>query len=342
MSLPQQHVSLAAHTTLQVGGPAQYWWEVRSVAELHDACVFARKEGFPITVLGGGSNVLVSDAGVSGLVIKIAIPGRTYENQSDGSILATIGAGENWDSLVADTVARGWWGLENLSSIPGLVGAVPVQNVGAYGVEVSDLIESVTVYDISRGVCRELTAEECQFGYRHSYFKTASGSGLVVVAVRFRLSGQPTPILSYADMSNRFSAGSVPSVGEVRAAIVEIRAGKFPDWSAVGTAGSFFKNPIITQEEVDRLKVAYPGLPAYPLPDGRVKVSLGWILDKICNLRGSQAGSVGLYQQQALVLVHYGGGTAAEIDAFAADVARQVREKTGIEIEREVRSLPAS
>jgi UDP-N-acetylmuramate dehydrogenase len=257
--------------------------------------------------------------------------------ETDTTVHLKVGAGEELDTMVASTVAAGWWGLENLSHIPGTVGAVPVQNVGAYGVEVAALIVSVTVYDLELKAVRELTPAQCQFSYRHSVFKEPAGKSLIIIAVTFALSRVPVPRLTYAELANRVAAtGAVPTPALIRSEVIAIRAAKFPDWKTVGTAGSFFKNPIVPSPVVAQLRATYPELPCYPAAPGYEKCSLGFILDKVCGLRGYRVGHVRLYEQQALVLVAESGASAAEIDAFATLVAARVFEKTGITIEREV------
>lgn len=334
MNEVRQEVPLAPYTTLGVGGSAERFVTVASEAGLAEAASEARRLGQPITVLGGGSNMLVADAGVRGTVIKNEIKG--IEASARGEVaFVEAGAGEIWDDLVAYTVAQGWWGLENLSAIPGTVGATPIQNVGAYGVEVGEFIEAVRAYDIERDEVAVLSQADCHFGYRDSIFKSAAGRRYLIVSVRFRLSTVPRPQLHYKDLAARFVMDDRPAAAMIREAVREIRAEKFPDWRELGTAGSFFKNPNMSAAAYAELHSRYPGLPGFPESDGRMKVSLGWILDKICGLRGYREGNVGLYDRQALVLVNYGGATAAEVSAFADKVSEVVFAKTGVRIERE-------
>lgn len=331
------NVSLAPYTTLKVGGLARYFVEVRSEEELQAA--IKEMAGQSVFILGGGSNVLVNDAGIEGLVIKNSISGVIYEDEVETNVLVTVGAGVIWDELVEETLKRGYWGLENLSSIPGTVGATPVQNVGAYGIEVGELIVSVRVYDPVTDSFKVLNNAECRFGYRDSLFKSADGQHLVVTRVTYRLSRASHPRLHYKDLAERFSNIAAPALFEIRKAILEIRAGKFPDWHVFGTAGSFFKNPLISAEQGKELLLQYPELPLYPQPNGQVKVSLGYILDKICNLRGYREGEVGLFDKQALVLVNYGNASATDIKNFANKISQIVFDKTKIKIEMEVREI---
>lgn len=326
-------VTLASLTTLQVGGPAEYLARVTSEAELQTVCRWARSKQLPVRVLGGGSNVLVSATGVRGVVVLLEMRGQSYEEQGE-QVFVTAAAGEELDALVADTVARGYWGLENLSYIPGTVGATPVQNVGAYGVETSDVLVSLRAYDRTADSFIDIDAADCAFGYRDSRFKRADNA-LIITAVTYRLSSTPQPRVEYQGLQVA-GLDSTSSLAEIRATVGQVRAGKFPDWRQVGTAGSFFKNPIVPDAVAAPLIQNYPELPTYQAEPGYTKVSLGYVLDKVCGLRGYRVGAVELSPKQALVLVAYEGATAAAVDAFAIEVAAIVREKTGLVIEREV------
>lgn len=331
-------VPLASYTTLRVGGRADYFAIIDSMEKLEEAVVWARHEGCPVTVLGGGSNVLVTSSGVRGLVIHLVTKQRTYVPQGT-DVAVTVDAGVVLDDLIAELVGKGLWGLENLSAIPGTVGAVPVQNVGAYGVEAKDVIAHVIAYDIENNHMRTFSAEECAFAYRDSYFKRVEGKRYIITAVTFLLHTMPTPQISYGDIATYFGTHTTPSLSEIRTAIVDIRREKLPDWHTKGTAGSFFKNPIVASDTFDSLARVHPGLPGFPDGMGNVKVSLGWILDRVCGLRGYQVGKVGLYEKQALVLVCENGATADDITSFVQDIITRVYEKTGLTIEQEVQML---
>lgn len=320
-------------TTLQVGGTATVW-QVQTEAELPEAISYAsaRNEGW--RVLGGGSNILASDNACQDLVLKIALLGRSVIESGD-AVLLTVAAGEDFDAIIAHTVANGWWGLENLSHIPGTVGATPVQNVGAYGVEIQDVIESVKVFDSTTQTTRVLTAAECQFGYRDSLFKQSLGKQLIVTELTYRLSKTPRPVLHYKDLAERFVDGT-PRLEDIRNAIISIRSQKFPDWKRVGTAGSFFKNPIISRAHYETLQTSYPELPMYEHGPDTVKIPLGYVFDKVLAVRGKRTGSVGTYEGQALVLVNYGGASATEITEFAEALTAAVKAKLDIVIEWEV------
>lgn len=334
-----ENVPLVHYTTLKTGGVARYFVTVKTVEELGTAVAFAQQKQLPYLILGGGSNMLVADGGFPGLVIKMEIVGRRYEMIDADTIRLIVGAGESLDDTVADAVAHGYAGLENLSAIPGTVGATPVQNVGAYGVEVKDVIEVVETYHVPTATCVRLSREECRFGYRDSFFKTTEGAEYVITAVHFRLTTKATVNIAYRDLALRFAQEPAPSLAAVREAVIAIRAEKFPDWHTVGTAGSFFKNPIIPTADAAELKTRFPELPLYEASPGQVKVSLGYVLDKICGLKGYTEGKVGLYEKQALVLVAEGGATTEEVLHFATTVEAKVSAATGLTIEREVRYI---
>src|SRR3989344_7962470 len=338
-----KNVSLAEFTTFKIGGKADYFCVARSVAELQEAFAFARSCSLPLFILGGGSNVLMRDDGFRGLVVKIEIKNSPLEGSTPPvgggrDVCIVVGAGESWDALVAETVAHGLWGVENLSGIPGTVGAAPIQNIGAYGSEVKEVIEWVEVLDKNTGDIRKLSRDECGFGYRDSIFKRPEGKDFIVTRVIFRLRRDGAPNLSYKDLAKFFSGKKLPILSDIRRAVLEIRARKFPDLKTHGTAGSFFKNPIISKEKFKELKKRFPELPGFLFKSG-VKVSLAWILDKICGLKGFEKNQTALWKDQPLVLVNQGGASAREISAFADNIARLVREKTGIEIEREVQNI---
>lgn len=336
----REHVSVASHTTLRIGGDAQFFCEAHTIEELREAIAYAHAEGLPLRIIGGGSNILCADGTLPGLWVRNSAVGFAL-HETDAGPLLVASSGTILDEMISWTCEQGLWGLENLSGIPGTVGATPIQNVGAYGVEVSDRIAHIDIYDMKRGVSTRLSPDMCRFGYRHSWFKEGDGSGMIIESVAFHVSRSAKPVLSYRELREHFSdVGSVQLTPQaVRDAVVAIRNRKFPDWHVVGTAGSFFKNPTIPREQFERLLERYPGLIGHDVGNGNIKVSLGWILDHVCGLRGVREGNVGLYHAQALVLVHYGGATCDEVNAFAKRVAADVAARTGIRIEREVTLL---
>lgn len=354
----QEHISLAAHTTFRVGGPARFFATVHSAEELTEAAKFAEEKKLPLLFLGQGSNLLVSDEGFPGLTIRINVGGIRYENVAE-KILVTAGAGVVWDELVRKTVEDGLSGIENLSGIPGLVGAAPIQNIGAYGSELKDTLTSLVVFDTKSLELRTFTKEECRFGYRDSIFKKKEYSRFVVVEITLMLTKNGSVNISYADLEKYFSAKMVgatetlnapkPTItaSDVREAVLSIRKQKLPDVREVGTAGSFFKNPIIAAEKFAELKKDFPDMPGYeadPTSDRvaankNVKVSAAWIIDKVCGLKKYREGNVGTWPSQPLALVNYGGATEKEVSSFAKKIEAAVKEKTGISLEWEVRSF---
>ena len=343
----KENVSLRDETTLKVGGKARYFEVVKTEEEVARAVAYAASRHLTIFVLGGGSNVLISDSGFSGVVIKMATSGVFFEDPSAGEAGksgaredARAASGVSWDAFVAETASRGLWGLENLSGIPGTVGAAPIQNIGAYGAEAKDTIESVRALNIKTGKEKIFSNAECQFEYRGGFFKKPEGKDYIILEVTFRLSKDPKPNISYKDLKEYFSEDCprnlIPrTVLGIRKAVLEIRARKFPDLSKVGTAGSFFKNPIISGAHFEKLKSKYPDLYSFPEKNG-VKIPLAFVLDKICGLKGFKKENVELFQNQPLVLVNTGSATAKEISNFSKEIKKVVKEKTDIDIEEEV------
>ncbi len=326
--------SLAHQTTFKIGGPADFFVSIDDEAMLRDVLQWAMVADTPVQVLGGGSNVVFTDAGFRGLVVQMATKGISVQ-ESKKHVLVTVAAGVQWDACVAHTVEQGWWGLENLSAIPGSVGAAPIQNIGAYGVEVGAVMDSVRVYVPAERTFRILSADECSFSYRDSIFKHQTGQDLIVTAVTFRLTKMPHPITHYPDVARALASNANPSQAEIRKTIRNIRAQKFPDLTKVGTAGSFFKNPVVSSADYQRLQQQYPALPGYQTAHG-VKLSAAWLIDNVAGARGARAGRVGTHDTQALVFVNHGGATAAELDAFANHIATTIYQKTGVMLEREV------
>jgi UDP-N-acetylmuramate dehydrogenase len=337
MSLPiEENVPLASKTTLGIGGNTSHYIELEDPMLLPAVYQYASEQDLPVVILGGGSNILVADQGLRALMVHPTFARITVIEDGD-AVHVTAEAGCTLDALISYCVERELWGIENLSGIPGSVGAVPIQNVGAYGVEAKDIVTNVTVYDPYTNERKVLNAEACAFDYRDSIFKHREGKHLVVVDVTFKLSRTPLPRINYKDLLVRFPEVT-PSLQEIRSAIIEIRSGKFPDWHILGTAGSFFKNPIISESHFNELKLKYPELPGFP-HNGNVKIPLGWILDKVLNVRGYREGNVGLYEKQALVLINYGGATAEEILNFSDAIIKKIFDATSIRVEREVVTL---
>ncbi len=337
-----EHVSLTSLTTFKVGGDARYVLACESVEDIQGALAFIRERSLSWYVLGGGSNVLASDSGYEGVILQLKNTEVTFSSTDTAreSCVVVVGAGVSWDALVSKTVAEGLWGLENLAGIPGSVGAAPVQNIGAYGADVSDTLLYVDAFDTKTDALVRLTKDECVFGYRNSLFK--EDPAYIIVRVAFQLSKIPTPRIQYADLLALREQGRVLDTSlQIAEAVREVRSKKFPDLHITGTAGSFFKNPTISSEAFSLLKAQYPELPGFPSSEDAsvIKIPLGWILDHVLNLRGYTKGQVRLFEKQALVLVAEHGATTEEINAFAKEVETKVFSATGIKIEREVRML---
>jgi UDP-N-acetylmuramate dehydrogenase len=332
----EENVPLKDFSTFKVGGPARYFCRVTSFEELRQAYLFAARKRIKVWKLGSGSNVLFDDAGFNGLVIKIELKGLLFFERR-GENLVEAGAGEIWDELVEAVVAKGWWGVENLSGIPGTVGAAPVQNIGAYGSELKDTVKWVEVFDPKLGKRKVFTRTACRFGYRDSRFKHSPDDRYVITRLTLSLSQKASPNLGYQDLREYFaSQAHPPSLLEIRNAVLTIRRRKLPDSDKWGNAGSFFKNPTVSVEKFAELKEHFPDLPGWCGSGGLVRISLAYIIDKILGLKGFKQGQAAIHDQQALVLVNRGAATAAEILALAELVERRVKEVTGLTIEREV------
>jgi UDP-N-acetylmuramate dehydrogenase len=331
----KHNVSLKDYTTLHIGGRAAFLISVTTLDDLKEALIFAREKNIPITVIGGGSNILMSDAGTSGLVIKMEMRGVKYRAIGGDKVEVEAGAGESWDDLVSFAITNNLYGIENLSGIPGTVGAAPIQNIGAYGVELNGVAAWVDVLNTKTLTTKRLTPEACKFSYRDSIFKHTIGKKYIVTGVCFTLTRDGTPNLSYHDLKKYFGEDATPTLDEVRTAILSIRAQKFPDLREVGTAGSFFKNPIIPLSQYRTLLEQFPQLPAYYIDRAHVKIPLGGILESL-GWKGKRRGSVRTYEKQALVLVTEYGATAKDVDLFAQEIEKDVKEKIGITLEREV------
>ncbi len=358
----QQHIPLNTHTTFRIGGRANYFVEITTIQELKEAVDFAHKNNLTIFVLGGGSNVLISDKGFPGLVIKIELKGievkeEERKNNKEEKTEVISAAGEVWDDFVKYTVEKGLFGLENLSLIPGSVGAAPVQNIGAYGSEVKETISWVEAFDTETQKIKTFSNQECEFKYRDSVFKKPEYKKYIITRVAFSLNTAGKLNTEYRDVKNYIVEHAIPvselSLQKVRDIVVDIRTKKLPDVKEVGTAGSFFKNPIIPKSHYEELQKQYPNIPGYPAevtpsrferesrplgPEG-VKVPAAWMLDNLCGFKGFRDGEVGVYKNQALVLVNFGSATFEQVNSLADKMIECVKEKTNIVLEKEVQII---
>jgi UDP-N-acetylmuramate dehydrogenase len=332
-------VPLAPYTTFTIGGQARYFCEVETTAEIQEAIVFAREHNLPLLVLGAGSNLLVPDEGVNALVLHVKLSGITLTEEGEVTHL-TSGAGTRWDEVVDCATSHNLHGVENLAGIPGTLGGAVVQNIGAYGTELAPSFLSAEVVNTQTGEALRITQEEAQFAYRTSLFK--EHPEYVIVSATLRLLQHAPLLLTYADLVRAKEAGvSLSTPEEVATAVRAIRAQKFPSPHEGGTAGSFFKNPLITEAHAAKLSAQFPGLPTFPQGNGMVKVSLAWILDHILSLKGYSEGKVRLYEKQPLVLVSERGARAHDVDALAQVITERVYNVTEIHIEREVETFGA-
>ncbi len=339
-----ENIPLAPLTTIRIGGLARYFVEAGTIAEVQEAVAFARSRDLPLFVLGGGSNLIFSDSGWPGLVLKIAIPGIEQHTVDDGKVLFNVGAGESWDKFVSRAVMARCAGVECLSGIPGSVGGTPVQNVGAYGQEVSDTIAAVQVLDLKDGQVRELCAEACGFAYRSSIFNSSERGRFIVLRVSYALTPGGKARILYADLKRHFAGReNLPDLAETREAVRHIRALKgmliVPGDPDCLSAGSFFKNPVLSQEQHEdlerRAKVRGLHVPSYPALETQKKVSAAWLVEHSGFAKGHGFGRVGISSKHALAIVNRGGATATEVVTLQEQIQQRVEEIWGIRLEPE-------
>jgi len=329
----QHEVSLKAHNTFGIDVKAQKFIEVTQLTELQELLIHTTE---PILILGGGSNVLFTQD-YEGLVIKIKLKGIDILKEEGDLVWLKVAAGEVWHELVLYCVENGYGGIENLSLIPGTVGAAPMQNIGAYGVEIREVLESVEAVQRSTGEIQVFNNESCNFGYRESVFKNIHKDAYVITAVTLKLSKNPSFNTSYGAIQDTLKANEVDtlSLKAISDAVCQIRNSKLPNLAEIGNAGSFFKNPVIPQVQFEALKERFPNIVGYPLPEAQVKVPAGWLIEQ-SGWKGKRFGNIGVHARQALVLVNYGGGNGAEIRKLSQDIQASVLEKFGIEIKPEI------
>jgi UDP-N-acetylmuramate dehydrogenase len=335
----KEHVALGPLTTLGVGGAARYFVRATSEAELIEALEWAAQRGIPVRVLGGGSNLVVSDDGFDGLVVAVWLQGLSFSTPSGDAVLS-VKAGEAWDSVVGHAVARGLSGLEGLSGIPGSAGATPIQNVGAYGQEVAETIASVRVVDRSLLSALEFSATECRFAYRDSFFKSQAPERYVVTEVRFALSARVPAPVRYPDLLRELEARGLeaPTLADVRQCVLAVRGAKSmlldPNDPNGRSCGSFFLNPIVTADVAERVRgvAGSVSVPTYPQPDGRVKLAAGWLIEQSGFHKGMRDGNVGLSTKHALAIVAHAGATAREVTSLCRRIQAGVRARFEVEL----------
>ncbi|WP_321344178.1 UDP-N-acetylmuramate dehydrogenase [uncultured Draconibacterium sp.] len=330
--------SLKAHNTFGIDAKAKYYFEF---TELEDLQVFLNSnktwQEEKLIVLGEGSNILFMND-FDGLVIHPNVPGMNSVWEDRNHEWFEVGAGEVWDEFVEFVVNQGLGGTENLSLIPGKVGAAPVQNIGAYGQEVCRLVEKVKGFDLEKGCPVEYPATECGFAYRNSVFKSYLKNRFIITSVIFRLDKFPEFNLGYGQLEDKVKEKGETNLRNIREAVIEIRSSKLPDVKELGNAGSFFKNPVVDVMLAEQIKSKYPEIPFYPGGEGKIKLAAGWLIEQ-AGWKGKRISDAGVHEQQALVLVNYGNATGKEIYSLSEDICKSVEEKFGISLEREVNCI---
>ena len=341
--LLQENVALAPLTTIGVGGPARFFVEAYLAQDVHEAVGYAKSRSLPLLVMGGGSNLVVADAGWPGLVLKVSVTG-IHHRHGHGIAYFDVGAGEDWDGFVGMAVGHNCSGVECLSGIPGSVGGTPVQNVGAYGQEVAETIDSVTALDLRTGEEIEFEKGDCGFGYRTSIFNSRARDQYVILRVSFALTHDGEPKVEYADLKKHFAGSSTrPSLSDVREAVRRIRASKAmlitPGDEDSRSAGSFFKNPVLSAADFAALKQRagerHLEIPSYPALEARHKVPAAWLVEHSGFSKGYSQGRVGISRKHALAIVNRGGATASEVVALKDEIQQRVKQHWGVWLDPE-------
>ncbi|MFY0652947.1 MAG: UDP-N-acetylmuramate dehydrogenase [Cyclobacteriaceae bacterium] len=336
MSRIQENVSLKSYNTFGIEVKADYFVEVDSVESLKTLFLDERFTSMPKLILGGGSNILLTDD-YKGLVIKNGISGIEKISEDEEHVVLSVGAGENWHEFVMYAIDQNLGGIENLSLIPGTIGAAPMQNIGAYGVEIKDVFHFLEALNKKTLEVEVFRSENCKFGYRQSVFKNVLKHKYVITTVSFRLSKSHTLNTSYGAIEDTLDNEGIanPTIKDVSNAVIKIRQSKLPDPVEIGNAGSFFKNPVISSIDYEGLKAEFPDIPSYELPNKEVKIPAAWLIQS-CGWKGKRIGDIGVHEDQALVLVNYGNGNGNDLKQLALDIKNSVADKFGIELEMEV------
>lgn len=332
----RQDVDLKPLNTFGISARARYYTELHSVAdfaELQQSEIFKNQA---ILIIGGGSNLLFTKD-FEGLVIRNCLKGISIEENSNDTVLVRVSAGEVWHEFVIWSIEQGYAGLENLSLIPGCVGASPMQNIGAYGVEIKEVFEKLEALSLQDGSLQSFDKRACEFGYRESVFKGKYKNQYIITAVYFRLKKSASVNTSYGAITTQLQEMGVtqPSIKDVSEAVMAIRRSKLPDPAVTGNAGSFFKNPEVSAELYHKVRASFPDAVAYPLPDGRFKLAAGWLIEQ-AGLKGFEIEGAAVHLKQALVLINKGGATGDAVLRLSDEVIKRVKEKYGVELEREV------
>jgi UDP-N-acetylmuramate dehydrogenase len=329
-----QNFNLSHLNTFGIQSAAEYFAAFNNIDELNKQLNQLPKE--PLMILGGGSNILITQA-IQGTVLQNKIMGIDIIEETENEVIVRVGAGEVWHDFVMWAVKNNYGGVENLSLIPGSVGAGPMQNIGAYGVEIKDVLLNVEAFHIQNREVHTFSNEACEFGYRESIFKRYLKGAYIIAYVSFRLSKSPELNLEYGAIREVLNERNInnPSIKDVSDAVIHIRQSKLPDPKIIGNAGSFFKNPAVTKEHFEELQKRYPNIPAYPLNENHVKVPAGWLIEQ-AGWKGKDFGSYGVHDKQALVLVNRGGASGQEIFDLSTQIMEDIHQKFGIALEREV------
>lgn len=344
MTQIQQNIPLRQYNTLGIDAMARYFASFTSVDELGELTEKNPVKGMPLLIIGGGSNILLKND-VTGLVLKNDIPGLDVIKEDTNHVYVKAGAGVNWHGFVQHCLQRNWAGVENLSLIPGSVGASPMQNIGAYGVEIREVFEELEAWHIHEKKIHVFSANDCRFGYRESVFKRKYRGEYVIVNVTFRLNKQPRFNTSYGVIEQELERMGVKelSIQAISQAVINIRNSKLPDPAKIGNAGSFFKNPSVNRELYERLQQQYPAIVGYSNADGTVKLAAGWLIEHsgpelpgVFTWKGFRRGDAGVHEKQALVLVNHGNATGKEMYDLSEEIMQSVKAKFGVQLEREV------
>jgi UDP-N-acetylmuramate dehydrogenase len=331
-----QNYPLQDITTFHAKVFAKYYTVFSSVEFLKQILSSPEAKSMPFIILGGGSNVLFT-GNFNGIIIRNAIEGIEVIKEDEHSVFIKASAGEKWHDVVLYCVNRNYGGIENLSLIPGTVGAGPIQNIGAYGVELKDVLQEVEALNIHTLELRKFTNAECKFGYRDSVFKEREKDNYIILSVTLKLTKNPKVNISYGTLSKELEGMGIiqPTIKDVSNAVIKIRSSKLPDPDKIGNAGSFFKNPVITNVQFEKIKELHPTIVSFPATDGYTKLAAGWLIEQ-CGWKGKRVGDAGVHKDQALVLVNYGNATGKEIYELSTQIINSVKEKFGVELEREV------
>jgi UDP-N-acetylmuramate dehydrogenase len=332
----KENFSLHPFNTFHLESIARYFTEINSIDQVKDLVASGKLTQNPVLLLGGGSNLLFT-GNFKGIVVHIINKGIEVVSRTEETILVKVAAGENWHEFVINCVKEGFGGVENLSLIPGNVGSCPIQNIGAYGVEVKDSILSVEAIDLLNGELKIFSSEDCQFGYRDSIFKKELKGKIAIWSVTFELKLNPVVHLEYGAIRQELAAMHVeqPGISDISNAVCNIRRNKLPDPDLLGNAGSFFKNPTIDQKNATKLHKAFPKMVSFPLGEDKVKLAAGWLIEQ-CGWKGFREGDAGVHQSQALVLVNYGNASGSNILTLAHRIQNSVYERFGVKLEMEV------